>query len=177
MLSSSFCLPRFLLRGWFFTYRSTAGIRTQSTPYAVYAFRTLLRSSYRQSRRFRSPAETTHLELTLSVYGYHFLWFRFSSLSVSFPVVAFLVGGLSALWLVSRFPWFLSLPRALLLCLFRYFIFFLCSFPLGSAGSTVLSVFRVSRFPGSSELLASLISFSKSIFHFDEPSETSSALL
>ena len=39
--------------------------------YAVYAFRTLLRSGYRQSRRFRSPAETTHLGLTLSVYGFH----------------------------------------------------------------------------------------------------------
>ena len=65
-------------------------------------------------------------------------------------MVPFLVGGLSALWLVSRFPCFLSLPRALLLRLLRYFIL-LVFVPIGSAGSTVLSVFRVSRFPGSSE--------------------------
>ena len=148
----------------------------QSTPYAVYAFRTLLRSSYRQSRRFRSPAETTHIGLTLSVYGYHFQWFRFSSLSLSFPVVAFLVGGLSALWLVSRFPWFLFLVRFSFVCF--VILFSSCvRFPLVLLVPRFCPFSGFPGFPGVQKILANLMSLSKTIFHFDELSETSLALL
>ena len=92
-------------------------------------------------------------------YLYHSQWLRSSSAD-------FLLSGSCPAFL----GFFLFLVRFSYVC-------FVILFSSCVRGSTVLSVFRVSRFLGSSETPRQLMSLSKTIFHFDEPSETYSALL
>ena len=148
----------------------------QSTPYAVYAVRTRLRSSgSRDSFALllkRRTLESRYQCLAIISSGsvsrrslYHSQWLLSSS----------------AHFLLSRvclaFPGFLLfLVRFSYVCFF-VILFYLCSFPWVPLVTRFCPFFGFPGFPGVQKLLACLMSLSKSVFHFDEPSETSSALL